>query len=165
MIKGLEIIGDPRLGRPTLGDRSPVAMFRALRLIGIMEGLDSMIGDASTLVYNSGKEVGKRLGKTILDKTGKEMNRFVSSVAEEVKNLGIGIMNITKADLNNGLIEIKVDECITCSGAPNINRRVCHFEGGFISGILEQLLEKPVNVVETKCNCMGEDGCVFECNF
>lgn len=165
MVRGLELIGDPVKGRPTLGATAPVAMFRTLRLVGMMESLNNMIGDASTLVYTSGKEVGKKLGKTIVEKIGKEIEQFVPAVAREVKNLGIGMMNITKADVEHGFLEIKVDECITCSGAPNINQRVCHFEAGFISGVLERLLDKTVNVIETKCNCMGEDGCVFECSF
>ena len=165
MAKNLELLGDPSAGRPTLGDKAPVAMFRALRLVGMMEGLNSMIGDASTLVYTSGKGVGRGLGETILAQTGKDMDQFVPAVAAQVKSLGIGIMSITKAELDNGLIEIKVDECITCSGAPIIDKRVCHFESGFISGLLEPLLEKTVNVIETQCNCMGEDGCVFECRF
>ncbi len=165
MAKGLELIGDPAAGRPTLGANAPVAMFRALRMVGMMEGLNALIGDASTLVYAAGKGVGKELGQAILEKTGGNVDAFVAATAAEVKNLGVGIMKVTHADLDNGLLEIKVDECITCSGAPVIGKRVCHFEAGFVSGVLEPLVQKQVNVVETACNCMGEDGCVFECKF
>jgi len=163
--EGLELIGDPVAGRPTLGDSVSVAMFRVLRLVVIMEGLNSIIGDASALVYASGKGLGNELGETIFAKAGKDMDKYISTLANEVKSLGIGIMSVTKADPDSGLIEIKVDECITCSGGPNINQRVCHFEAGLISGLLEPLFGKPVNVVETQCNCMGEDGCLFECRF
>jgi len=165
MVKGLELIGDPAAGRPTLGDTAPIALFRALRLVGIKEGLDSLIGDASTLVYTSGKSVGSNLGYAILAQTGKDLNKFFTAVINQVRNLGIGIMDILQADIDNGFIEIKVNECVTCAGSPNIGERVCHFEAGFISGILEAFVGKSVNVLETKCNCMGEEGCVFEAKF
>ncbi|MDA3842789.1 MAG: hypothetical protein PF588_00280 [Candidatus Kapabacteria bacterium] len=165
MAKGLELIGDPAAGRPTLGETVPIALFRALRLVGMKEGLDSMVGDASTLVYTSGKGVGANLGNAILAQTGKDLGKFIEAVGNQVRSLGIGIMEILQADIENGYIEIKVNECVTCSGSPNIGERVCHFESGFISGILEAFIGKTVNVLETKCNCMGEEGCVFEAKF
>ena len=165
MAKGLELIGDTSVGRPTLGDNVPVALFRALRLVGMKEGLDSMVGDASTLVYTSGKGVGGNLGNAIIAQTGKDLDKFITAVANQIKSLGVGIMEILVAYIENGYLEIKVNGCVNCSGSPNIGERVCHFESGLISGILEAFVGKTVNVLESKCNCMGEEGCVFEAKF
>lgn len=165
MPSGLELIGNPAKGRPTLGEKAPVAMFRALRLIGVMEGLDSTIGDASTLVYTSGKGLGLQLGNSILSKTGKNLDNYAKEVANAVRDLGVGILSITKLDLPGSFIRLQVEECITCAGMPNIGKKVCHFEAGFVSGVLEAFIGKAVNVKETKCWGMGDKVCEFEATF
>ena len=164
-MSGLSLIGDPAKGRPTLGATAPVAMFRALRLVGVMEGIDHLIGDASNLVYASGKTVGTEVGKGIVKESGPDLGKFVEVTARTVKDLGVGLLSVVSAEPEKGRVALRVDECITCSGMPNIGKKVCHFEGGLISGVVSEFVNKPVTVVETKCNGMGSGCCEFECTW
>ncbi len=162
---GLALVGNPTSGRPILGPTVTVEMFRALRLVGVMEGLDDTLGkDASALVYNSGKHVGLSLGKSILEKSGQDLNRYVQMTTERLKELGVGLMSIPEIDLAKGFLKVRVDECITCAGMPNIGKAVCHFEGGLVSGVLEAFLGagKKVAVKESKCWALGDTTCEFE---
>ena len=162
---GLDLIGNPEKGRPTLGPTATVAMFRALRLIGVMEGLDSTLGkDASALVYNSGKHLGSELGKAILEKSGQDLGRYVQMLTAKLKELGVGLLSVPEVKLAEGFLRVRVDECITCAGMPNIGKAVCHFEGGLVSGILEAFLGggKKCIVKETKCWASGDTTCEFE---
>lgn len=163
--EGLDLIGNPKAGRPILGPTVTVEMFRALRLVGVMEGLDGTLGkDASALVYNSGKHVGLSLGKAILEKSGQDLNLYVQLVTAKLKELGVGLMSIPEIDLAKGFLKVRVDECITCAGMPNIGKAVCHFEGGLVSGVLEAFLGagKKVAVKESKCWALGDTTCEFE---
>lgn len=162
---GLGLIGNPGAGRPILGPTVTVEMFRALRLVGIMEGLDGTLGkDASALVYGSGKHVGLALGKAVLEKSGQDLNRYVQLVTAKLKELGVGLMSIPEIKLSEGFLKVRVDECITCAGMPNIGKAVCHFEGGLVSGVLEAFLGagKKCLVKETKCWALGDTTCEFE---
>lgn len=161
-VNGLSLAGDPNAGRPTLGGNVPVVMFRALRLVGMMEGLDAAIGDASTLVYSSGIRIGAELGESILEKTERNLNEYVKEVTKTVRDLGVGLLSVTELDLDNSFLSLRVDECITCSGMPNIGKKVCHFESGIISGIMEVFTQRRCIIVESKCNGNGDGTCEFE---
>ena len=165
MATGLELIGSPAKGRPTLGERVPVQMFRALRLVGVMEGMDKAIGDASALIYASGQGLGEAMGKQILEKSGKDLHRFVEGTINTMRELGVGILSVTKADLENHLIVLQVNECITCAGIPAVDKTVCDFEAGVVSGILGAFLETSVTVVESKCWGAGDQYCEFEATY
>lgn len=162
---GLDLIGKAGDARPTLGSTVPLEIFRALRVVGVMEGLDGTLGkDSSALVYDGGKHYGVGLGKVVIEKTGRDLGHYVKGVADELKRLGVGLLYVTELRLDDGFIRLKVDECITCAGMPNIGKAICHFEAGCVAGILEVFLAgaKKCLVKETKCWALGHQTCEFE---
>ncbi len=74
-----------------------------------------------------------------------------------LKKNKIGIPEIVKKDP----LTIRIYECISCSGVPKINKPLCHFEGGFIAGVLEKIYNKPINLKETHCAGLGDNFCQF----
>ncbi|MDI6744204.1 MAG: hypothetical protein QMD07_02390 [Thermodesulfovibrionales bacterium] len=72
----------------------------------------------------------------------------------------IGIPSILKS--TDEKIVVRVDECVTCAGLPNIGEMVCHFEGGIIAGSLEKILKRPTRAVQTKSHAAGFEHCEFD---
>jgi len=160
---GLDLVGDSAVGRQKLGTMVPVALFRLLRLVGVMEGMKEIAGrGANALIYRGGKNLGKSVGEKLLKTSGKDLDKYFQEVVNICKDLGIGLLSIPEMDLNRGFIKVRVDECVTCSGMPDIGQVVCHFEGGLIGAIIETFTEKKVTVVETECWGKGDKACVFE---
>ena len=77
--------------------------------------------------------VEKKLGESLNPKSIEDVVRF----CEEYK---IGKVEI----VNKEPLQIRVYECISCSGLPNVGETLCWFEGGFIAGCLEKILNKKV---------------------
>jgi predicted hydrocarbon binding protein len=162
-VSGLDLVGDPVAGRQKLGTMVPIALFRLLRLVGVMEGMKEIAGrGANAIIYRGGKNLGKNVGEKVLQTTGKNLDKYLQEVVNICKDLGIGLLSIPEMDLNRGFIKIRVDECVTCSGMPNVGQVVCHFEGGLIGAIIEKFTEKKVAVTEVECCGKGDTACVFE---
>lgn len=131
--------------RTALGAEIPVTVFRLLRLTGMQKILGESSGPT---LYMVGKEIG-----------GVFDVNTVEEFSKLVQDLKIGIPKILES--SDDKIVIRVDECVTCSGLPNIGEMVCHFEGGIIAGALEKILKRPTKAIETKCNAAGFDYCEF----
>lgn len=132
--------------RVTLGNEVPVIVFRLLRL----SGMHKILGDsAGHTLYMVGKELGADLNVNTVEE-------FLSLI----KNLKIGIPTILESSEDR--IVVFVEECITCSGLPNIGVMTCYFEAGIIAGALEKILKRPAKVIQTKSNAAGFNGCEFE---
>ncbi|MCC6004252.1 MAG: hypothetical protein LM590_07910 [Thermofilum sp.] len=74
----------------------------------------------------------------------------------------VGLLDIIKEKLN--YMKLNIYECISCYGAPNINRTLCDFEAGVLQGILAKLYG-PCNVREKYCFGTGYSFCGFEVFF
>jgi predicted hydrocarbon binding protein len=160
---GLDLVGDPSIGRQKLGTMVPVALFRLLRLVGVMEGMKEIAGrGANALIYRGGKNLGRNVGDKVIKATGKNLEKYLQEISNICKELGIGFLSVPEMDLGRGYIKVRVDECVTCSGMPNIGEVVCHFEGGLIGAIFEIFTERKVTVIETECWGKGDTACVFE---
>lgn len=132
--------------RPRLGPEVPVTTFRLLRLVGMQEILGESTGPT---LYMTGKAVGRQLSLPSVD-----------SFLKFVERQKIGIPELEKVDASN--LIIKVWECMTCSGLPNIGRLVCHFESGLIAGALETILGQRAKSTQTKGGSNGDAWCQFE---
>lgn len=152
-----------QIKRPHLGEDVPVVVFRAFRIFTGMY-LEDTVGykGAITLVQNAGREFGKEVGKRLRHE---DLDKYIMNVANFVKDLRVGLL--IPVERSEEKIVVAVDECITCSGMPNIGKKICHFEAGFVAGIVESYLNKRVRVYESKCNAHGDNICevVVELNY
>ncbi|MDY9924521.1 V4R domain-containing protein [Methanobacterium sp.] len=75
----------------------------------------------------------------------------------------IGILDIfNEKEIEDGKkLDLRVYECIECSGLPNIEEPVCYFETGMIIGILRELTHKEVFAEEIRCWTSGYSFCHF----
>ena len=155
----LSIISSIR--RTQLGEEIPILIFRAFRIFS-GEYLRDVIGDRGAIVLfqNAGRELGRSLGDKLRSDS---VESYLDNVGAFMKENKIGILIPERLEENEGIL--KIDECITCSGMPNVGMRICHFESGLVAGLFESFLGSKVRATETRCNAMGEGVCEVRVEF
>ena len=140
--------------RPTFkGNMNPL-FFRLLHLYT----LEEYVGETTAIkiLTSTGEEVGKVFAgiyaTDTLDDFFEELKKFL----EKEKVAKISVESIT-----DNKIVIKSEESMTSAGIPTINKPVCHFERGLITGALKEFLGKNIISRETKCWGMGDLYCEF----
>jgi len=73
------------------------------------------------------------------------------------------IPTVSYVDERAKVFRVKTEECDEAWGLPNVGKKVCFFEGAIIAGNTEGLMNKSVNVIETKCVARGDEYCEFLC--
>ncbi|WP_456420086.1 DUF2507 domain-containing protein [Methanocaldococcus infernus] len=130
--------------RSSLGNDVNITVFRLIRFMDLERYLGKA---ANNIFYECGKTLGRDLNINSID----ELVKFC-------KVYKIGRAEIVSEDP----LRIRIYECITCSGLPNVGEPLCYFEGGFIAGCLEKILNKRVRAKETHCAGLGNEFCEFE---
>jgi len=122
--------------RPVLGEDIPILIFRAFRVYS-GEYLKDLMGEKGAIVLfqNAGRELGKELGEKLKDD---DLERYLENVHTFVRDSKIGLLAVEELDQKKAVL--KLDECITCAGMPNIGARICHFEVGFVAGVFEHFI-------------------------
>jgi len=144
-----------KVKRDKLGEEIPILIFRVLRHYTHEYAADLLGERASNILFiNSGKALGLELGKMLYEE---DINKYLQKVSQFIQEEKIGILNIV--ELSDEKLVVQLDECITCAGMDNIGKRICFFEVGIVSGLVEGFLGKKVIAQETKCNANGEGTC------
>jgi len=141
----IEQLSNPK--RDTLGRKIDIVVYRLVRFMDLEKYLGR---GAHAVIY----ACGKKLGESLNPKSIEDVVRF----CEEYK---IGKVEI----VNKEPLQIRVYECISCSGLPNVGESLCWFEGGFIAGCLEKITGKKCQAKETHCFGLGNEFCQFEIKF
>ncbi len=135
-----------RIERSRLGNEVPLELFRAIRLIGMRQGLP-LEGKGTTA------SIGRKIGESLPVSTLEEL---LDLFAE----LKIGLPRVIHQEEH--LIKIVVDDCF-CKGLPLLEeKKVCDLEGAILEGALGRIMNRKVSVRETKCNVCGDEHCEYE---
>jgi len=135
-----EDIGD--INRSVLDNHVNMILYRAV-LLSIVKYLGF---NGISKLCHAGADFGKSLGV-----------KSIGEMIECFESLGIGIPKLVSEDP----LKIRIYDCAFCSGLPNVGKSICHFERGIIRGCLENILNKKIKVVESKCCADGHDYCEF----
>lgn len=140
--------------RPDVGTDIPLLIFRAFRHF-TADYVTKMLGKGATVVFqNSGRDLGREAGEMLRKPT---LDEYLVAVVDFVRQQRIG--KLVAHEISDERMVLGLDECITCAGMPNIGKRICHFETGFVAGIVETFAGVKVRAFETKCNANGEGIC------
>jgi predicted hydrocarbon binding protein len=156
------MLGNVAQGRPNLGPTTDVAVYRLMQFT-LRDTLIREFGvsAADRVFYESGKTAGLHFCRTLITKRG-EFHEFVAELQELLKNMGIGVLRIEKADLENMTFTMTVAEDLDCSGLPICDEEICTYDEGFIAGLLKAYTNREFIVKEVDCWCSGDRVCRFD---
>lgn len=93
-----------------------------------------------------------------------DLNDYVASLQNLIREPGIGILRVEAADLDQGSFVITVSEDLDCSGLPELDYEICVYDEGFIAGLMEIYTGKKFEVKEVDCWCTGGRTCRLSAN-
>jgi predicted hydrocarbon binding protein len=145
-----------QVNRPILGTQIPVSVFRVFRQFSAHYGASILgVHGTRTVFVHAGRELGLDVGKQLLTD---DLSKYLERVTEFVYDLNVGILKPVESDDPERIV-LQLDECVTCSGMPNIGEKICHFEVGLVAGVVQTFVGKAVHAFETKCNANGDNCC------
>jgi predicted hydrocarbon binding protein len=156
-----DLIGDIDLGRPNLGPMTRIEVYRLMQFV-FRDVLESHYGTEQTdaLFCEAGKLAGTAFYNQFCSGIT-DLNEFVRTLQEILRELGIGIMRVESADVEKGSFVITMSEDLDCSGLPELDYEVCVYDEGFIAGLMESFTGKKFKVKEVDCWCTGDRTCRF----
>ncbi len=156
-----ELLGNIALGRPNLGHQTRLEVYRLMQFC-FRDVMEQHLGAAKTdqLFYEAGRLAGKEFYQHVLGHIS-DFDEFVKQLQKALKEMGIGILRIEKADLEQGSFILTVSEDLDCSGLPELDYEVCTYDEGFIAALMESFTGKQFVVKEIDCWCTGDRTCRF----
>ncbi|MDR3630659.1 MAG: 4-vinyl reductase [Desulfocapsaceae bacterium] len=159
-----DLIGDIELGRPNLGPTTRIEVYRLLQYV-FRDVLERHFGTemTDTLFFEAGKQAGTEFFKKFCSEVS-DLNEFVTTLQDLLRDLSIGVMRVEAADLERGSFVITISEDLDCSGLPELDYETCVYDEGFIAGLMESFTGKEFKVKEIDCWCTGDRTCRFTAN-
>lgn len=156
-----DLIGDIANGRPNLGNQTRLEVYRLMQFT-FRDVIEQSVGAEKTdqIFYAAGELAGKAFYANILTPT-KDLNEFVAQLQGVLRDLGIGILRVEKADMEKGELLLTVSEDLDCSGLPERDFTICTYDEGFIAALLECFSGVKFKVKEIDCWCTGDRTCRF----
>jgi predicted hydrocarbon binding protein len=154
-------IGDIGKGRPTLGPQMHAAVYRMFHF-SFRSVLEKTYGKEAVngMLLEAGRLAGMEFCRNMLD-VGLPPEPFFGLLGRKLEEMGVGILQVEHADFDNMIFILTVSEDLDCSGLPVTGETVCHFDEGFITGILESYTQRQYLVRETDCWSTGDGICRF----
>ncbi len=155
-------LGDLESGRPNLGQNMDIAIYRLMQYT-LMAVLERRFGAsiANDIIIEAGALAGREFCRNLLDTT-LDFNSFIAELQERLRELSIGILRVEQADLDAMKFILTVSEDLDCSGLPVTDETICHYDEGFIAGIMQIYTGKSFTVKEVDCWATGDRTCRFE---
>jgi predicted hydrocarbon binding protein len=156
-----DLLGDIELGRPNLGNTTRLEVYRLMQFC-FRDVLEQRFGAqaADDVFYEAGKLAGAEFAAHLLSRP-EELGDFVAELQRVLRELGIGILRVEKADPERGEFVVTVSEDLDCSGLPESGESVCVYDEGFIAALLESYTGRRFVVKEVDCWCTGDRTCRF----
>ncbi|KPU44639.1 V4R domain protein [Oxobacter pfennigii] len=154
-------IGDIELGRPAMGEKMHVAVYRMFHY-SLRSVLEKSYGKEAVKhnLVEAGRLAGREFCEHVLDLSLPPAD-FFRLLRQNMAELGIGILEIEHADFDNMIFILKVSEDLDCSGVPVTGETTCNYDEGLIMGILEVYTGRKFIVKETDCWSTGDWTCRF----
>jgi hypothetical protein len=156
-----ELIGDIALGRPHLGDRTRLEVFRLMQFC-FRDVIERNVGTemADRISRQAGELAGREFYANMIG-ASPDLNAFIDRLRDLFRDLGIGILRAEEVDAEAGRLILTVSEDLDCSGLPELHYEACAYDEGFIAGLLGAFSGRRFQVREIDCWCTGDRTCRF----
>jgi uncharacterized protein len=154
-------LGDINEGRPNLGDRTAVSVYRLMQFTLRDVLIKRYTPEAAAEIYfEAGHTAGVQFCRNLLNSDLK-LNEFIAQMQETLKDLGVGILRVEKLDQEKMKMVITMEEDLDCSGLPMMSETVCDYDEGFLAGVMEEYTGKAFSCREIDCWATGARICRF----
>jgi len=156
-----QLLCDIELGRPNLGPFTRLEIYRLMQFT-FRDVMEQHLGADQTdqLFYQAGELAGTEFYRHYLSKI-EDFNEFIKGLQFILKDMGVGVLRVEKADPEQGSFVLTVSEDLDCSGLPELHYEICKYDEGFIAGLLESFTGHRFKVKEVDCWCTGDRTCRF----
>jgi predicted hydrocarbon binding protein len=156
-----DLLGNLELGRPNLGQYTHLEVYRLMQFT-FRDVIEAQYGTqaADEVFYAAGKLAGAAFYQHHIGQA-EDLNVFVRKLQSALREMGVGILRVEKADAEHGEFILTVSEDLDCSGLPELGHGVCTYDEGFIAALLESFSGRTFEVKEVDCWCMGDRTCRF----
>lgn len=140
-------------------------------IVGLQEGLEAEVGEASAVImYQCGLEWGRldmqRFEGRVAEEFGRKMRQMnVQFVLETwwwpLTAAGWGSWRVDLARVRQGYIMVDLYESAVAKSLEQVGKPVCHLYAGMLAGAMSGLVRNELSCIEIQCYAMGEDNCRF----
>ncbi|TNE49177.1 MAG: 4-vinyl reductase [Deltaproteobacteria bacterium] len=140
-------------------------------IVGLQEGLEAEVGEASALImYQCGLEWGKLDMQRFEERIQKEFGRPMRSMNVHfmletwwwpLSAAGWGSWHVDMNRIRQGYIVVDLNESAVAKSLDILGKPVCHLYAGLLAGSMGSLVRNELSGIEIQCYAMGEDRCRF----
>ncbi len=142
-------------------------------IIGLIEGLEAEVGNASGVVlYQIGKQWGLKDAEFFRHwfykeyEYKEELNKLNLAYVLEAwwwpfTSQGWGNWDVDMSEQKNGFMFVNIYDSAVARTLGDVGKPVCHIYAGLLAGFFTNLVKKPLNCIEIQCYSMGETYCKF----
>ena len=162
---------DRKLGSITDWNQSRNIFVSEDFIIGLIQGLDEEVGEASGVVmYNIGRAWGQRDAEFFKNwyEEEYETNMLTTNLALVLESWwwpftaqGWGNWDVDLEDQKNGFIVLNIFDSAVARTLGNVGKPVCHIYAGLFSGFFSNFTKTDLGCVELQCYSMGSTFCKF----
>jgi predicted hydrocarbon binding protein len=154
-------LGDIAEGRKNLGQSLPVAVYRLMQFT-VFDVMQAHYGTDATqqMFREAGFSAGMAFAKNNLNLKA-PYDAFIAELQNVLKTLAVGILRIEKSNADKTKLVLTVSEDLDCSGLPVVGETVCHYDEGFLAGVLKAYTGADYEVIEIDCWASGDRTCRF----
>jgi len=156
-----DLLGDLEIGRPNLGDHARLEVYRLMQFC-FRDVIEQRYGSvaADEVFYEAGKLAGREFAEHLLTRPA-DLGDYVAELQRVLRDMGVGVLRVEKADAERGEFVVTVSEDLDCSGLPETGEAICTYDEGFIAALLESYTGRRFRVKEVDCWCTGDRTCRF----
>ena len=151
---------------PKIGDKINLIPYRMLQYT-VRDVAEQKIGTeaCNELFYEAGEIAGVFFFDNFMaEYKDLSLSGFVGELQRILKELGVGVLRVEKADTEKWEFMLTVSEDLDCSGLPDLGIEVCNYDEGFIAGIFFKFTGIVFRAKEVDCWCSGDRTCRFVVN-